>query len=361
MPRPIRTAREAVLSRVGLRHARDMDGVRAALAGPLAGVDIIAVLAKTPGDGSPADTSRAEFVAAASAEIARLQDSTPAFVVSGGVEGTTAPHAVLVGRRTRNGAGPPALAIGADASPHLPARDAGTPAQIVHSRDAVARALRDGGFRTPRAAHLVQIKSRAPARFRGPAEAAIGRARAASVLGAMVALGEIDMAQARACFDGRHPDVWTARVSVSSAAEFARQETIVFGHAPGWIGDLRIAHGALADPLDLPGVARVLGALGLAARPQLTHADRARLIACFAKSGPPPDGRLRGADLALDADPGQSPLRRIRGGLGSLIAAATGEPQVFVSGGAERQGPPGGGVFAAIARNRPLRKFPKRK
>ncbi|MFM7345258.1 MAG: ring-opening amidohydrolase [Tagaea sp.] len=341
--------RQAVLVRVGLRHARDMDALREALAGKLTGAEIVAVLAKTPGDGSPADTSRAEFVAAASAEIARVQSSAAAFVVSGGVEGATAPHALLVARKNVTARPGKALAVGASVSAPLPLDRAGTDAQIAHSADAVRAALAEGGFRNARDVHLVQIKGPAPAEFEGPAEAAIGRARAATVLGAMVALGDLTLAQARACFAKRDLSVWTARVSVSSAAEFPAQETIVFGHAPGWTGSLRIAHGALADPLDLPCVVRVLAKLGLAAKPQLSAAHRKRLVACLAKSGPPPGGKLRGVDLAFDADPSQSPLRRVRGGLGSLIAAVTGEPQVFVSGGAEHQGPPGGGIFAAIA------------
>lgn len=353
MPASKPATRRALPIRVDLRHAEDMAGFRAALEGPLAGAEIVAVLAKTPGDGGPADTTRAAFVAAASAEIARVQSSAAAFVVSGGVEGTTAPNALIVARKAVRGtARGKALAVGASVSPALENALAGTAAQIEHACAAVRAALADGGFAAPRDAHLVQIKSPAPARFDGPAEAAIGRARAATVLGAMVALGEISHAQARKALDTRDLRRWTARVSVSSAAEFDRQETVIFGHAAGWVGDLRIAHGALADPLDLPGVVRVLASLGLDANPQLSASARARLIACLAKSGPPPDGRLRGVDLAFGADPTQSPLRRVRGGLGSLIAAATGEPRVFVSGGAEHQGPPGGGIFAAIARRK---------
>jgi cyanuric acid amidohydrolase len=353
MPAPKVTVRRALPIRVDLRHAEDMTAFRAALAGPLAGAEIVAVLAKTPGDGGPADTTRAAFVAAASAEIARVQTSAAAFVVSGGVEGTTAPNALIVARKAARGpASGKALAVGASVSPVLGNPQAGTAAQIDHACDAVRAALADGGFVGPRDVHLVQIKSPAPATFDGPAEAAIGRARAATVLGAMVALGELTLAQARAAFAKRDLSVWTARVSVSSAAEFDRQESVALGHAPGWIGDLRMAHGALADPLDLPAVVRVLAKLGLDAAPQLSASSRARLVACLAKSGPPSDGRLRGVDLAFAADPTQSPLRRVRGGLGSLIAAATGEPRVFVSGGAEHQGPPGGGIFAAIARRK---------
>lgn len=349
MPAPLNTSRQVLILRAPLPGAAEKDGFAAALERLPIAAQIVAILAKTSGDGGPKDTSRAEFVAAASALVAKRQANAPAFVVSGGVEGTTAPHALIVARVPARNAPGKALAVGAAIGSEMALTLAGTKTQIEYARDAAVAALREGGFANSRDIHFVQIKGPAPAKYEGPAEAAIGRARAATVLGTMVALNELTLAQARRVFDKRDLSVWTSRVSVSSAAEFPCHEVIAFGHAQGWSGPLRIAHGALADPLDLPAVAKVLAKLGLAAAPQLSKGDRARLVACLAKSGPPPDGRLRGVDVALTADPTQSPLRRIRGGLGSLIAAATGEPQVFVSGGAEHQGPVGGGIFAAIA------------
>lgn len=352
MPAPSKLSRQVLILRAPLPGMAAKDGFDTVLNRLPKAAEIVAILAKTSGDGGPKDMSRAEFVAAATALVAKRQASAPAFVVSGGVEGTTAPHALIVARMPARKTPGKALAVGAAIGAEMDLALAGTAAQIEVARDATFAALREGGFANPRDIHFVQIKGPAPAKYEGPPEAAIGRARAATVLGTMVALGELTLAQARSVFDKRDLSVWTSRVSVSSAAEFPCHEVIAFGHAPGWSGPLRIAHGALADPLDLPSVAKVLAKLGLAATPQLSKADRGRLVACLAKSGPPPDGRLRGIDLALTADPTQSPLRRIRGGLGSLIAAATGEPQVFVSGGAEHQGPQGGGVFAAIARAR---------
>lgn len=352
MPAPSKCAREVLIRHAPLPGAADKDGFAAALDRLPTAVEIVAILAKTPGDGGPRDTSRAEFVAAATALVIKRQAAAPAFVVSGGVEGTTAPHALIVGRGPASKAPGKALAVGAAIGAEMDLALAGTQTHIERARDAAIAAFREGGFASARDIHFVQIKGPAPGKFDGPAEAAIGRARAATVLGTMVALGELTLAQARRVFDKRDLSVWTSRVSVSSAAEFPSHEVIAFGHAPGWSGPLRIAHGALADPLDLPTVAKILAKLGLAAGPQLSKFDRARLVACLAKSGPPPDGVLRGVDLALTADRTQSPLRRIRGGLGSMIAAATGEPRVFVSGGAEHQGPPGGGIFAAIARAR---------
>jgi cyanuric acid amidohydrolase len=41
--------------------------------------------------------------------------------------------------------------------------------------------------------------------------------------------------------------------------------------------------------------------------------------------------------------------RHIRGALGGLVAGVLGDGRIFVSGGAEHQGPAGGGLVAAIA------------
>ena len=42
--------------------------------------------------------------------------------------------------------------------------------------------------------------------------------------------------------------------------------------------------------------------------------------------------------------------RHIRAAIGGLVAAVMGDTRIFVSGGAEHQGPDGGGVIAVIAR-----------
>jgi cyanuric acid amidohydrolase len=41
--------------------------------------------------------------------------------------------------------------------------------------------------------------------------------------------------------------------------------------------------------------------------------------------------------------------RHIRGAVGGLVAGVLGDTRIFVSGGAEHQGPDGGGLIAAIA------------
>ncbi|MBI3507096.1 MAG: cyanuric acid amidohydrolase [Proteobacteria bacterium] len=317
--------------------------------------DVVALLAKTQGDGGPADRSRAIFVAAARRCLARhlgigaaQVDARVAFVVSGGIEASAAPHMIVLSRREVAGAVKgKALAIGRHVSAPLGATSVARAGQIEAAAASVRAALRDGGMK-PADAHLVLIKGPA-----GDGAAGIARARAATALGASVALGELGLAAARTAWRRRDLATWSARVAVSSAAEFPCDEVVVLGHAAGWGGALRIAHRAMADLIDLKSVVAALAELGLAAAPQLSRHARARLVASIAKGGPPPDEMLRGVPMGLASDASQPAFRRVRGALAGTIVAATGVPFAFVSGGAEHQGPPGGGLVAFVARKKP--------
>ncbi len=348
-------SRRAALRCLPLPKVDDVAALDAALAARRpAARDVVALLAKTQGDGGPADTSRAVFVAAAKKCLARhlgirtsQVESRVAFVVSGGIEGAAAPHMIVLSRSaTRAASRGKALAIGRHVSAPLPASVVGHLAHVDEAAAAVRAALADGGM-SAKDAHLVLIKGPAADGAKG-----IAAARAATALGAAVALGEFSRGTALAAWRKCDMDVWSARVAVSSAAEFPCHEIVVLGHAAGWGGDLRIAHRAMADLVDLPAVVAALGELGLKARPQLARGLRARLVASIAKGGPPPGEMLRGVPMCLADDPSQPAFRRVRGALAGTIVAATGEPFTFVSGGAEHQGPPGGGLVAFVARKK---------
>ena len=348
-------SRVAAVRCLPLPRVDDLAALDAALAaGNPAARDVVALLAKTQGDGGPGDRSRAVFVAAARRCLARhlgvrpaAVDARVAFVVSGGIEGAAAPHMIVLSRRDSSaGAKGRALAIGRHVSPPLDARSTARAAQIDAAADTVRAALRDGGL-SAQGAHLVLIKGPA-----GSGADGIAAARSATALGAAVALGEIRTAAARAAWRKRDLETWSARVAVSSAAEFPCHEVVVLGHAAGWGGNLRIAHRAMADLIDLGSVVSALSELGLDASPQLSRAARTRLVASIAKGGPPPGEMLRGVPMGLAADASQPAFRRVRGALAGTIVAATGEPFTFVSGGAEHQGPPGGGLVAFVAKTK---------
>ena len=65
---------------------------------------------------------------------------------------------------------------------------------------------------------------------------------------------------------------------------------------------------------------------------------------------PDPSGAVRGFRHTMLDDTDINAQRHIRAALGGLVSAVLGDGRVFVSGGAEHQGPAGGGLIAVIAR-----------
>src|SRR6267154_970504 len=77
---------------------------------------------------------------------------------------------------------------------------------------------------------------------------------------------------------------------------------------------------------------------------------RNRLVNIFAKAEASPDGTVRGWRHTMLDDSDIGATRHARAAVGGLIGGLAGTGAVYVSGGAEHQGPPGGGPVAAIAR-----------
>src|SRR3546814_5281467 len=102
-------------------------------------------------------------------------------------------------------------------------------------------------------------------------------ARVAGCFGVALALGDAPAARLTEDAMFRDYDLQSDRASISSGVEVACNEVIVLGNSAGWAGDLKIAHRPMADALDIGGVAAVLGDLGLAAAPQLSASDAARI------------------------------------------------------------------------------------
>jgi cyanuric acid amidohydrolase len=111
-------------------------------------------------------------------------------------------------------------------------------------------------------------------------------------------------------------------------------------------GDLVIAHDVMADAIDADAVMRTLAALGIADRADAV----ARIVGVYAKAEASPDGALRGMRHTMLNDSDIHATRHARAATGAVIASVVGHGMVYVSGGAEHQGPPGGGPVAVIAR-----------
>jgi cyanuric acid amidohydrolase len=94
----------------------------------------------------------------------------------------------------------------------------------------------------------------------------------------------------------------------------------------------------------------VIGAGGSASQRYPIRAAQNRLVNIFAKAEASPDASVRGFRHTMLDDTDISATRHARAAVGGLISGLAGTGAVYVSGGAEHQGPPGGGPVAAIAR-----------
>ena len=361
--------------RIAMAGPADLSGLTGLIdAGALDPRHIAAILVKTEGNGGVNDFTREYTCSAIAATLAPYLHTTPAevehriaVVVSGGTEGILSPHATIFARVPTAAAAHHAdapkrkrLAIGIAATADFLPHEIGRTPQIEATTRAVETAMRDAGISRVEDVHWVQIKcplltaERVGAARRAGFEPVTENAyksmaysRGASALGVAVAMGEI----AAPVADTAVLQDWSLCSGVASASagiELRNNIVIVLGNSDQATGDCVIAHAVMQDAIDAAAVRAALEQAG-----QLTGAntiDASRIVNVLAKADPSPDGTLRGWRHTMLDDTDISATRHVRAAVGGLIAGVTGCPAVFVSGGAEHQGPPGGGPVAVISR-----------
>ena len=119
---------------------------------------------------------------------------------------------------------------------------------------------------------------------------------------------------------------------------------IVMGNSAASRSSLVIGHAVMRDAIDLAAVVDAFNSVGLSGADAQANS---RLVNIFAKAEASPDGCVHHTMLD-DSDVGST--RHARAAVGGLVAGLSGTGAVYVSGGAEHQGPPGGGPVAVIAR-----------
>ncbi|MEX6505168.1 ring-opening amidohydrolase [Jiella sp. M17.18] len=363
--------RQAKVHRIATRAPDDVSGLQAMIGdGRIDPAGIVAILGKTEGNGCVNDFTRAFAVSALKAALsAHLPPDAVAgiaTVMSGGTEGALSPHLIVLERGSATTSDGPALAIGCAHTGDLAPEHLGRMAEVWMVAEGVAKAMHDAGIEDPADVHFVQIKCPlltaeriAEAEARGETVAtrdtlkSMGLARGASALGVALALGEIEAHAMSDAIIGRDTSLWSGRASTSAGVELMNHEIVVLGMSKAWSGPLVVDHAVMADAIDILPVRDALRRLGFAADGQLTPAERERLVALLAKAEPGTAGRLRGARHTMLDDSDISATRHARAFAGGALAGLTGTSELFVSGGAEHQGPNGGGPVAVIARRLP--------
>ncbi|MDA9407986.1 MULTISPECIES: ring-opening amidohydrolase [unclassified Bradyrhizobium] len=365
----MRTAR---VFRLSMAHPGDLSELDDLIVrGTIKAADVAAIIGKTEGNGGVNDFTRGYFTQTLMALLskhlgrpaAELIREIPC-VLSGGTEGVMSPHysVFCVSESEAAKHHPSALAIGTAFSAPVAAEEVGRRAHVESVAATVRAAMSDAGIERIEDVHFVQVKCPCVTVARATAAIAAGKtpltsdpnksmafARAAGAFGVALALSEIgadDFTDASLLADF---SIQSPRASISSGVEVESNEVVVLGNSPNWAGNLRIAHRPMSDALDIGAVVDVLADLGIAASPQVSAADWARIASVLVKCEPDRRGRIRGHRHTMLDDTDINAQRHIRGAVAGLVAGVIGDGRIFVSGGAEHQGPDGGGLIAVIA------------
>ena len=364
--------------RVPCRGPGDLSGVQALIdAGDIVPTEIVAVMGKTEGNGCVNDFTREYASTAWCHLLAPALGCTPlqvhdrvALVMSGGTEGVLSPHFTVFARTWVDAAVAPSsdkrLVVGIAHTRDFLPEEMGRSAQIDATADAVAAAMRDAGIADESDVHFVQVKcplltaakvADALARGKQPAThdsyASMGWSRGASALGVAVALGEVSrdaVSDASVMADWA---LYSARASASAGIELEGNVVIVLGESAGSASAFRIAHTVMRDAIDATSVRAMLReAFGLDLDRD-AEALSQRLVNLLAKAEASPDGRVREARHTMLNDSDIHSTRHARAVVGGVLASIAGHTALYVSGGAEHQGPAGGGPVAALLRMNP--------
>ncbi|MEO3753253.1 ring-opening amidohydrolase [Streptomyces sp. B6B3] len=340
------------LLRVPIAHPGDLAPVEALRDAGYALDDVLAVVGKTEGNGCVNDFSRT----LATARWEPVLPPETVTVFSGGTEGVLSPHVNLVV---------------ADPGPHHPGHDRGLVAasgrtrdlapgelgrepQLAAVRELVAELVKRLGLSADEV-DLVLVKcplltSERIAACRAAGEEPVtedtyesmARSRAASALGVALALGECEEASALDALTAQRTDtVWSSRASASSGAELTDCHVLVLGTSRAAGNPLRAVHGEMRDAIDLDALRELFGRVA---------AEGGEVVQVFAKAEADPSGRVRGERHTMLTDSDVPATRHARAAVGGLLAALAGQPALYVSGGAEHQGPPGGGGVTVVYR-----------
>jgi len=362
----------ADVHRFALKDPSDVSGLCEAIEnGVVDPAKIAAVIGKTHGNGLVNDYTRgyltlclSQLIGARIGVLAESVRERVPFVFSGGVEGVLSPHYTVftidpdssLKREEKS------LAIGVAFTPELSPSDIGRQRQIELTAEAVRKAMASARIENAEDVHFVQVKGPAftlddfvaanraghTCRTDNPGKL-MGFGRGASALGIGKALGEIPASAAvedAVLHDFR---VYSSVASASAGVEVRANEVIVVGLSHAWSGPLTIAHRVMEDALDLGSVTKLARDMGFSPDPQISAEQANRLRAVFVKCEAQRDGTIRGRRHTMLNDGDIDQQRHIRAAVGAIVAAVYNDTALFVSGGAEHQGPDGGGMLAVIA------------
>ncbi|KIW81537.1 hypothetical protein Z517_04563 [Fonsecaea pedrosoi CBS 271.37] len=312
---------------------------------------ILAVVGKTEGNGCVNDFSRT----LASTVWEPLIPKDAVTIFSGGTEGVLSPHVTFF-VRARDGQRT-GLVASIGRTRVLEPHEVGTPEHAAQVQQTVGGMMRAASLAVGDV-HLVLVKcplltsakieaARAQARVPVTTDTyeSMARSRYASAVGIASALDELPDG-------GRLEDVlasqntWSAKASCSSGAELEDCHVLVLATDPAAAGgetpyNLHALSRYMADAIDAAAILALL---------ETVKRHNGTVVQVFAKAEADPSGHVRAWRHTMNTDSDIHSTRHARAAVGGLIAGLVSDCQIYVSGGAEGQGPAGGGSLCIVYR-----------
>ncbi|KAH7355402.1 hypothetical protein BKA65DRAFT_582327 [Rhexocercosporidium sp. MPI-PUGE-AT-0058] len=263
-------------------------------------------------------------------------------IFSGGTEGVLSPHVTFIVREPT----PTGLVAVVGRTRELQPHEIGTTEHAVEVGSSVTAMLGQSGI-SKEQVHLVLIKC--PLLTSAKVEAilaasktpvtmdtyeSMAKSRYASAVGIAVALDEIKVSGLDEAM--QNEDCWSSKASCSSGAELEGCHIIILA-SNTLPGNLRAASAFMEDGIDAGTLIKVLDEI---------RNEHGHVVQVFAKAESDPRGKIRGKRHTMNTDSDIHSTRHARAAVGGLIAGLVGDTHVYVSGGAEGQGPLGGGMFS---------------
>jgi cyanuric acid amidohydrolase len=308
---------------------------------------IRAVVGKTEGNGLVNDFSRELAARAWEAALPHR----PITIMSGGTEGVLSPQMTLLAQVEDDETSDlGALAIGVAESEVIAPAQLGRRPQSDAVAEAVLAACSLAQIKPSQVAlalvkcpllpgdEIASADARQEILVTRDSYESMAYSRGASALGVALAVGELNSADVDRGLEG-DTGVWSAVASTSAGREVKRCHVVVLGPSEHARGHLRATNTVMKDALDASSILDVL---------EVVNAGKGRVIQVFAKAEADPSGAIRGRRHTMLTDSDIHSTRHARAAVGGLLAGLVGDPAIYVSGGAEHQGPPGGGSVTVV-------------
>jgi cyanuric acid amidohydrolase len=320
---------------------------------------IVAILGKTEGNGCVNDFTRGFAVQALKSYLREKAGEGFAeqvvYVMSGGTEGVLSPHLNVFTREEPKPDEPRqwGLVLGVSRTRDFQPEEIGTLTMVKTVATAVEEAIATANL-AKQDVHFVQIKCPLITSNRLTLDLdehkavailnsyqSMAYSRGASALGVAVALGEIQLEQLTQADICRNYSLYSSVASTSAGVELLNCEILVLGNASTSASPFVIGHSVMQHALDTQAIRQAIDSTGQSLE---------RVVNVFVKAEADPSGLILGCRHTMLDDSDINHTRMARAVVGAVVASVIQNPTIYVSGGSEHQGPPGGGSVVAIAR-----------